>query len=377
MVLVTYENCQIVYMQNSFNKMYNATKVTGANHADQDTGWHFIPNQLYKNWLTPRQWFDLVTNHDKFKLHSCECTVQNMIPLTDNLAIGQDTTFMTFNNTIYALGYTDKHYETFLTTHPMTCLWKEGAVLKQTDGTVDSKMSLPTYNHKLATDAGNTSYFKVYAWDPFIHPSSLMELRPGKNAIKFSWIADAVDNDKWYNTDIVQLSVDAYTGIVNKDSNNSSFGGEVMTPGQLVKEDPRTGYKKNAVVLYHKQWRYPITNWFIKMVPIMDSKNNLLKHEAQVVLVRKITFEVTPRTNTTNYPQLQFNYADTSKFYIGYAADVPDTWTLALRPSDNQGQWPPQGQMDTSQVIPNMPAQSTKKDKDKDKLSILHQKMLH
>lgn len=361
MPLVTYENAQIVYFNNSFNKLYNSTKVTGAVSASQETGWHYIPNQLYCNWLTPRQWFDLVTNHDKFRLVNCECTVQNMIPLTDNLAIGQDTTFMTFNNTIYALGYTDKHYETFLTTNSMRCLFKEGAVLKQTDGTVDSKVSLPVYNHKLVSSASNEAYLKIYGWDPMIHPSSLMELRPGKNAIKFSWGADAVDNDKWYSTSRYDLTVQYNSLTVDKHTVSMDYATQIMTPGQLMKEDPRFGFKRNEIMLYHKCWRYPVNNWFIKMVPIMDSKNNLLKHEAQVVLVRKITFEVTPRTNTTNFPQLQYNYADTAKFFINYASEVPDPYGLAIRPSDNQGQPPPTNTMDVTAVIPAITQAGTSK----------------
>lgn len=360
MPMVTYENVQIVYLNNSFNKMYNSTKVTGNVAAAQVTGWHYIPNQLYKNWLTPRQWFDLVTNHDKFRLASCECTIQNMIPLTDNLSIGQDTTFMTFNNTIYALGYTDKHYETFLTTNPMDCLWKEGAVLNQADGTVASKLVLPVYNHHLITNENNTAYAKVFAWDPFIHASSLMELRPGKNAIKFSWEANPVDSDKWYSTSRFDITVQNNTLVKDEQEFTNNWESEIMTPGQLLKEDPRTGFRRNQVILYHKQWRYPINNWFIKMVPIMDSKNNLLKHEAQVVIVKKISFEVTPRTNTTNFPQLQYNYADTSKYFIPYANNVPVGYGLSLRPSDNQGQPPPNNTMDVTQVIPNLPASSRK-----------------
>lgn len=361
MPLVTYENCQIVYFNNNFNKLYNSTNVTGTVSTNQDTGWHLIPNQLYQNWMTPRQWFDLVTNHDKYRPHSCEVTVQNMIPLTDNLSIDQSTTFMTFNNTIYALGYTDKHYETFLTTNPMSCLYKEGAIFTFDKGDIQSKLSLPIYNHKLIKSPDGTLYQKGYGWDPFIHPSSLMELRPGKNAIKFSWSADPVDSDKWYSTSIQNLTVQSSSLVTDKHLQNTDYRTQIITPGQLQKEDPRNDFKRNEILLYHKLWRYPINNWFIKMVPILNSNNALLKHEAQVVLVRKFTFEVTPRTNTTNFPQLQNKYASDSAIWTKFTDAPSIRYDLAYRPSDNQGQNPPDNDMDTTQVIPDMPAKSKHK----------------
>lgn len=348
MPLVTYENCASVYFNNNFNKMFAMTNVTANVTADQDTGWHFIPNQTYSNWLTPRQWFDLITNHDKFKLHSCEVTVQNMIPLTDQLSIGQDTTFMTFNNTIYALGYTDKHYETNFVTQSFSPIWKEGVSFDATGGT-KTKVILPQYQHKLAK-VNQEGVCSSYAWDPFIHPQSLMELRPGKNAIKYMWSADPVDNDKWYSTSVYTTTINHKTLTADRHSMLDDFTNEVMTPGQTIMEDPRFDYKDKQIMYYKKCWRYPINNWFIKMLPIVNSKGELMKHEAQVFLVRKITFEVTPRTNTTNWPQLQFNFADTSKIAFGFNQIPTVKYGLALRPAEHQGQPPYQNSMDNTDL---------------------------
>lgn len=365
MPLVTYENASAVYFNNNFNKMFNITNVQANATADQDTGWHFIPNQLYRNWLTPRQWFDLVTNHDKFKIHSCETTVQNMIPLTDNLAIGQDTTFMTFNNTIYALGYTDKHYETNYAMHPMEPIFKEGVTISAT-GTI-AKQSLPTYTHKLNKPTP-TTVNSCFAWDPFIHPSSLMELRPGKNAIKFGWVADPVDNDKWYSTARDIVSVNHDTQVTDRHNVDWIMLNEPITPGQLIMEDPRFDFKHKEVMYYKKQWRYPINNWFIKMIPIVDSKSNLLKHEAHVFMVRKITFEVTPRTNTTNWPQLQHSFADTSKFNWAFGTLPTINYDMALRPAERQGVPPPTRSMDQTDMFPDAATEKSTEDKDYKKI---------
>lgn len=357
MVLVTYENCNIVYFTNAINKMYYNTPTQPVTDRLQFTGWHYIPNQSYSNWLVPRQWFDLITNHDKFRLHSVECTVQNMIPLTDNLSIAQDTTFISFNNTIYALGYTDQHYETVLKESSTDLKFREGVMVNVAAGTASARMTLPIYQHIIQNNR------TVYSWDPFIHPSSLMELRPGKNAIKFAWSRNEADNDKWYSTARYYTDQD-----FNDDTNNpkvtqhsGNYINMWMCPYGRHHEEPNNDQWNNKQInIYNYVWKYPINNWFIKMIPIFNTKDNnpdLLKHTAQAVLVRKITFEVTPRTNTTNFPQLATPWANDAQF-VGTGALNP-AYNLAERPAENVGINPPVDAYSTNRYITTVPATGT------------------
>lgn len=334
----------MAYFTNALNKMYYFENDKNKDFNVQTTGWHFIPNQRYDNWLTPRQWFDLVTNHDKFRLVSCECTVQNEIPLTDNLAIGQDTTFMNFNNTIYALGYTDKHYETAPVESTFNLLYREGVIINPVNGTVEGKQTLPLYNHPLVKKNANDT-FSVYAWDPFIHANNLMELRPGKNAMSFKWEAHPSDGDKWYSTAKYFSLQSTYddTNIPQRHTNEIGYQDEWMTLPQVMKTHPQAvDYNRLQVNVYNYIWNYPINNWFCKMIPIVDTKNGLLKHQGLIVLNRKIRFEVTPRSNTTNYPQIQNYWIDESKFTrIQGQSLLTVRYDQAIRPPDNIGQQAP------------------------------------
>lgn len=357
MPVVEYDNTNLHYYTNAINKMYFFTEATGKDFNSQETGWHFIPNQIYSNWLTPRQWFDLITNHDKFRLVSCEATVQNEIPLTDNLAIGQDTTFMTFNNTIYGLGYTDKHYETAPVESVFDLTMREGIIVDDATGNITGKTTLPLYNHPLCKKAseGQPNTYAYYAWDPFIHANQLMELRPGKNAIQFKWEAHSSDADKWYSTaEYYGLQINNDTSNVPKRSTNQlNFINTWMAPGQLMKEDPRTIDFKNKVAnIYKWHWNYPITNWFLKMIPLVDTKNNLLKHQGNIVIHRKIRFEVTPRTNTTNYPQIQAYYANQNRLLLQAGTKRDDRqYDMAYRPVEYIGKEAPSDNMDTAPYI--------------------------
>lgn len=366
MPFVTYENCNIAYLANAVNKMYYFTNDTSQEFNYQATGWHFIPNQNYSNWMTPRQWFDLVTNHSTWRVHSCEATVQNMIPLTDNLAIGQDTTFMTFNNTIYALGYTDQHYETMPVESLIDIKFREGIIINPVDGLTTGKFTLPMYNHPLIK-TNTTDTYAVFAWDPFIHPSSLMELRPGKNAITFKWESSPTDHDKFYSTANI-------FGLNNRNDNSNkatrhtaayNIADAWMTPGQRQKGYPNVSdyINKQIQIVNQELWQKPINNWFIKMIPIVDSKSNLLKHEAQVVIVRKITFEVKPRINCTNYPQVDSLLLD-RKNYVSKEGNPSEIITTryfqsAVRPADYQDRTPTYDAFDNTKYITTVSATPT------------------
>lgn len=346
--MVEYINTNVYYLNAEYNRLY-CGKLQKASPSlwQQQTGWAYIPNSRYDNWLTMKQWYDLYTNHNKYILHSCECVVQNMIPLTDNLSIAQDTTFMSFNNTIYALGFTDSSYETFPKEYSQAweLLWREGICFKQAGAEVqpDYKLTLPNYVHYLPTVMAGTPQQSVpytcYAWDPFTTPSAIQELRPGKNAIKFSWQRDSVDDNNWCSTGTI-------FGTTNfSDSSNvpetwdyyANLSSEVMTPLKGSKHDPRNpNYRKKESIFFEGFWNKPVTNWFLKLMPITGTNNTELKQSAMVVMVKKIRFEVTPRINTGNYPQLMRSL--THQWTGEYKAGVMGkSWTGVIGPILNTG----------------------------------------
>lgn len=92
----TFENTNIYYIKNAANQLHcgSIKKELGDSLVvSQFTGWHVIPVRTYDNWLTDKQWLALA---DKRLIipKSCEVTVQNAIPLTDDLSIAQDTTYV-------------------------------------------------------------------------------------------------------------------------------------------------------------------------------------------------------------------------------------------------------------------------------------------
>lgn len=366
---VEYMNTNIFYIKNDLNQLYGGKFVPDPNKRNfwvQHTGWHFIPNTRFDNWLTPRQYYDLMNNHSKFRVHRVELILQNMIPLTDNLAINQETTFMSFNNTIYALGYTDKHYETIQIDEKVDLLWREGVRYKQASYSaapiISGKQYLPLYAHPLpmekvpdSTGTLRETPLAIYSWDPLVHSSSLMELRPGKNAITFSWSRHPEDDSKWFSTiqnywvtnaeDRSQKPIYTYA--------DYDFRRRWITPGGLFKVDPRNGIfeNKRTMVTQDQIWKYPMTNFFVKMMPIVGTKNQLLQHEAQVVLTRKIYFDVQPRIGAINFPQLDAYYIDKRKV-VGALPDASvmlPSMQPAYAPTENIGR-PPYGAFDTVQA---------------------------
>lgn len=351
-------------MESGFNQLFCGENAGKNNLWMQDTGWSFIPNSRYDNWLSPKQWYDLVSNHNKFIIDSCEIVVQNMIPLTDNLSISQDTTFMSFNNTIYALAYTDSEYETYQKEiiGKNSILWREGVTFKQgTDkAQLVGRLVLPKYVHYLPQRADASGYepYTYLAWDPFCKPSSLQELRPGKNAITFGWQRSAEDNDNWASTGFWLGNQNEADGsnvpdIYGLDVNNNS---QVLTPYSRSKQDPRNAnyYSKKSRTYMH-YWHKPIPNFFMKLMPILSTTNTELKQTAQVVIVKTITFEVTPRSGSGNFPQVQRGWI-TEKYLSGrYGVATPfkENYNMAMRPVDTVGIWP-------YSAIENAPATSQK-----------------
>lgn len=317
--MVSYMNSNVYYLDSKYNTLFCGSTVTGAENVwRQQTGWCFIPNNRYDNWLTHKQWFDLVTNHNKFIPHSCEIIVQNMIPLTDSLSIAQDTTFMSFNNTIYALGYQDNKYECNMreeNSYP-ELYWREGITYKQNGNAPaqDKKLTLPEYLHYLPMVklANVWRPYTIYAWDPFCSPESIMELRPGKNSLVFSWKRSGADDGNW-------VSTQAFFGTVNTSDNSNipqmwdyyqDFKGTIVTPPLNSKNDPRNTNTNKKMSLHYQQFYHnPIPMMMLKLMPIMSTTNQELKQSAMIVIIRKISFEVTPRKGSINFPVLERSMA--------------------------------------------------------------------
>lgn len=311
---VTYTHTGEYYIKNDVNKLICGTislvpGTTATYQYLQSTGWHIVPNQQYKDWMTFKDWHHLITNYDHFRPAHCEVTLQNLIPLTDDLSIAQDTTFMSFNNTIYALTYQDKIYET----HPQQfatfgLYWREGVALTN-QGAVNSKIYLPTYTHRLPAYNSETAALQL-AWDPMCNAEQIGELRPGKNAVSFSWSRNPADDDKWYAPArffSIDKSYDT-TDVVIWDRIDSVWTTGMLTPGQLYKSHPKNSVMRDKEIVEYKHlWKYPIQNMFTKMVTIFGSSNKLLKHEGHVVITKKITFDVKAAKHAVNEPRMDYH----------------------------------------------------------------------
>lgn len=311
MPTIEYMTTNYAYIKNDFNRcVYQVDGGTTENFTRQQTGWHFIPNNRWCDYLNPSQWFDLVTNHESVKIKSVSCAVMNLIPMTDQVAIQQTSTFLSFNNTLYALAYEDKNEETVcslgLNAPKPKIYLREGVNISPTDGTVTEKQYLPTYTHYTPKIGIDTGSMKGYFWDPMIEASSLMELRPGKNSVTFYWepspadshlkfslnankvTAHIINNDNTYNQTLrVNMGHTYKEGLITPhskfiaDTSIQKAAGAVTSQNEIPPVTAQIWATQNAYV-------HPIRNWFIKMIPIFDSKNALLQHEAQVCVVKKI-----------------------------------------------------------------------------------------
>lgn len=317
MTVVEFENVNIYYIKNDTNKLVCGT-ITSELQSNkyifkQQTGWHFIPNQTFSNWMTVKQWMALA---DKKVIipHSCECTVQNFIPLTDDLSIAQDTTFVSFNNTVYAWTYQDDLYETCPSHEKLELRWREGVTYKMQNTAVvfDSKIYLPTYTHRLPSPTVGQAY-TVMAWDPLVRAKHMGELRPGKNAVTYSWTRDTSDNDKWQSPSQLFGTYASYdtTDRISFEQASVIYTDLELTPHSVIKSDPRNLlFGKKQITEYKQLWHKPIPNMFIKGLPIFGSDKKVLKHEGQIVIHKKIRFEVVDYLGAHNFISMNPLYGD-------------------------------------------------------------------
>uniref|UniRef100_A0AAU7P157 Structural protein VP1 n=1 Tax=Hamaparvovirinae sp. TaxID=2809447 RepID=A0AAU7P157_9VIRU len=222
-----WKNLPYIYPNN--NTEPNATVEQLQKIGELNTGWHIIPTMLWKHFTTPKQWVEFMIKYEAYSIKGYTVTVYNPVPMTQQLAIQGTTAFTAFNNTIYTLGAQDDIYETnyhnWYTDIPFNhfnLAYKEGQ-FKDNNNTWN-KTVFPVYAWKTANprNISDATYGYVHGvssfttwprvndadmipnglfWDPLTDPDSIMELRPGKNSMSFSWSCHDCDANKWYNLD--------------------------------------------------------------------------------------------------------------------------------------------------------------------------------
>nr|QRK03689.1 capsid protein 1 [Duck-associated chapparvovirus 2] len=247
---IKFSNVYMTYIDNAFFKYPSIeveTIILGTHKQAEyiNTGWHIVPNFLWRHVITPRQWAQLVMECEAYQVKSIHGTIYNPIPITTNLSLQRVNLFSAFNNCTYAMTYTDKMYETSffpwfeLPVHKRLHLAQKegviwtGAMTQESSGSVTdhkySRYQWPIYQWQRPAmktifdntwsqgKTGGNGVYNVDAtvdesnpklaipggvfWDPFNCPDDIGELRAGKNAIDFSWSTAECDKGKWYNLD--------------------------------------------------------------------------------------------------------------------------------------------------------------------------------
>lgn len=207
------------------------------------TGWHVIPNFLWRHFVTPKQWAQLIIGYEAYRVKGMKCILYNPIPITSNLSLQRINTFSAFNNCTYGLTYTDKIYETSwypwnlladqyklnlgqregmiyygpanndqaASTGRTRYIWPEYYWIKPRATNIfdntwgQGKNSTGVFDNKLSSAAtGDTDRVALpngIYWDPYNLPEEIGEFRAGKNSIEFSWNTHDCDSGKWFNID--------------------------------------------------------------------------------------------------------------------------------------------------------------------------------
>lgn len=322
------------------NKQYEYPPLNDTTAIDMKTGWQLIPNMLFGHLMNGKDWLNLIMGFEAYHVSAIKATVFNMIPLTESLAIQGNVTFAAFNNTIYALGYNDDLYETtpynwqsaktnFLP------VWHEG--ISNLTGT-NATINLPEYVHVNEKSQGSWDLSGAGLWDPFNRPETLMELRPGKNAISFSWTAHSVDSDIWFNLDNRLYAYPYDVDMLNMNPENldpvnrpplSDWATQPIVRTQYIYSEVAHAMPEYKMSLteteynlsgYHESdtcYKYPPTQWFMKLIPLFDSKSALINTTAQVAIMTELILKVKKRRSA------YYNHSANP-----FAIHVKDVWGM-------------------------------------------------
>lgn len=364
-------NTYMAYISNtpySYPPDNNAT-VSNANGAQAFlTGWSPIPNMLWKHFVTPKQWAELLIKYEAYHVDSIHITVFNMIPMTTQLAIQGNTLFTAFNNTIYALGYQDTLYETswapwldkdFYAVPNLA--WKEGLIFNVGAAT-KKRAQLPIYSWQQPTtrvqsaetmsnssinQAGNGVFPNGglpsgLFWDPFNRPEHLKELRPGKNAIHYTWESHACDSHIWFNIDQlcnwypytttgpytyfhqrpnqIKLTTEGDPDALSSQYQTNPWTNDYTIPNLAnapilpaawwwheMKNSIVQNFNPQKADLFfcgteYEQAKYLPEQFFIKMIPLFDSSGTLVETTANISIKTTLTLSCKKRRSAIYCP---------------------------------------------------------------------------
>lgn len=390
---ISIKNNYVAYIKNEpYNYPTNNASATlinshtsGGTLVNYNTGWHIFPGMLWKHFCKPKDWYEMCINYEAYRVDGIKISAFNMIPLTTQLAIQGNTIFTAFNNCIYAIGYQDKLYETqwhnwyveTSTNYNPNLMYHEG-LFKPPENSGSRRYELPIYVWQPTNVYGINQwtwndYFLngsldsrhtdgVYPslgyvptgalWDPFNRPDELKELRPGKNAIGFSWERHECDANKWFNIDQI-ASWWPYTAAGPYNIAGHPRPGEYVTTGiqdpneialRNTLNPPINDYSvanwSNTPVVPMQWWwkemqtqiapinitsgsisdaflkhmnlffngteaecyKYGPTQCFIKMMPIIDSNNTNIECAAQICIRTELLLSVKKRRSAFYAP---------------------------------------------------------------------------
>nr|QKE54938.1 MAG: hypothetical protein [Parvoviridae sp.] len=329
-----------------------------------NTGWHVIPNMFWRHLVTPAQWAQMQINYEAYHVKGIKCTIFNCVPMTTQLAIQGNTLFTAFNNSIYGMAYKDELYETswhnwyqYDNKEPHNLIYKEGLAATY-GGNQKYRQSLPIYTWRLPNSravqrctydnhpnnyndgtgqsgvfpvpSGDENHFRPTGilWDPLNRPEEIMEIRPGKNAVTFTWECHACDEGKWFNMDLLhwwhpyvpespyhsmrqrptsytfttytepdrlsnrweaQPSINDYTIPDYSDIPvvPMAWWWEEMKSAVPASLSSLEGWQIKYIDLYfsgteYEKYKYGPTQWFLKMIPLFTEQGTHIECSAQI-----------------------------------------------------------------------------------------------
>ncbi|QMI57831.1 capsid protein [Chestnut teal chaphamaparvovirus 1] len=318
---IAFQNVYMTYIDNNpyeYPSIDVDQQVSGATTESDEinTGWHIIPNFLWRHCCIPRQWASLVTGCEAYQIKSIKGIIYNPIPITTNISLQRVSMFSAFNNCTYAMTYTDDKYET--SWYPWNNLQKKYQLhLSQREGLIwtgTQASSGSTSQHNAAryqwpiykwrrpnmktiindvwsqgkvgqagvydVDATDTTNFTTPTqvapsgifWDPFNCPDEIGELRAGKNSIDFSWTPANCDKDKWFNLDQIasftEWTTDGpYCGQGRPWNLKTTTGMDPQYASTYGLAEKQATAASSNVKLYQD---YTVPNWF--QMPIAPTK---------------------------------------------------------------------------------------------------------